>query len=559
MSLPGYGLNGASALEPVYLNQVRGRYDGGTSTSTGKYHALYVNDSWAIGTHVTLQAGVRWEQQRMTGSGAGSSGGRLLLNDNWSPSFGFIVDPKGDRKTKIYTHFQRYTYILPLDFAVRELGGEEDVLAAAWSPAYTVNGSGQRIVTLNSTGGVVPVFDGPHLLTGAAGGSPNGLPFIYNVLDTEPFSPGTKSEYTDEFVLGVDHQFRGGVSASAKFVDRRMKRVIEDMLGMSVEQYLAGAGSFQYLIGNPSATSHYYSTANEVVFGQGTTVTSAALPSACFDLNGNSGPYALNIQNTFGQVVGSACFPAINENPWTDASGNTLPNADFGGQPGVDLNIGKPNGYNNVARIYDAVEFEVNKSFSHNWQMVANYRVSTLHGNYEGAFRNDNNQGDPGISSLFDLLPGKLGLLGQQQGNGTLNTDRKHVVNVFASYVLDRGVLKGMTFGGSLNVQSGVPLTTLVAQEAYQNPGEVPLFNRGDLGFGPVTGTVGAHLEYPFRFGERYSLKVGLDLLNIADTRRSILVQQFADLSFGVPNVDFNKPLTFVSPFSARLSAMFEF
>ena len=116
-----------------------------------------------------------------------------------------------------------------------------------------------------------------------------------------------------------------------------------------------------------------------------------------------------------------------------------------------------------------------------------------------------------------------------------------------------------MTFGGSLTVESGVPLTTLVAQEAYQNPGEVPLFGRGDLGFGPVTGTVGAHVEYPFHFGERYNLKLGVDLFNIGNTKRNILVQQWDDLSFGVPNVDFGKPLTFISPFAARVSAMFEF
>ena len=42
-----------------------------------------------------------------------------------------------------------------------------------------------------------------------------------------------------------------------------------------------------------------------------------------------------------------------------------------------------------------------------------------------------------------------------------------------------------MVLGGGLTMQSGVPLTTLAAQQAYQNPGEVPIFGRGDLGRAP--------------------------------------------------------------------------
>ena len=57
-------------------------------------------------------------------------------------------------------------------------------------------------------------------------------------------------------------------------------------------------------------------------------------------------------------------------------------------------------------RNYQAVEIEVNKGFSNGWLMRANYRVARLRGNYEGAFRNDNGQTDPSISSLFDFTTG---------------------------------------------------------------------------------------------------------------------------------------------------------
>ncbi len=65
----------------------------------------------------------------------------------------------------------------------------------------------------------------------------------------------------------------------------------------------------------------------------------------------------------------------------------------FGGEAGSD---GKPDGYPDPERNYQAIEIEVNKSFSHNWSLISNWRIIELIGNFEGAFRNDNGQNDPG-------------------------------------------------------------------------------------------------------------------------------------------------------------------
>jgi len=193
-----------------------------------------------------------------------------------------------------------------------------------------------------------------------------------------------------------------------------------------------------------------------------------------------------------------------------------------------------------------------------------------LKGNYEGAFRNDNTQADPGISSLFDFTEGSLGLLANQQSIGSLNSDRKHTFNAHATYVVPNGKLKGFVIGGGASVLSGNPLTTFYAQEPYVNGGEVPQFGRGDLGRANVTGSVDAHLEYPFKLTERLNLKVAFDLFNIVDSTRTNTINQGADLSYGNGNVDFKKPVTnggvvspasfisqgFVDPFSSRLSVL---
>ena len=152
-------------------------------------------------------------------------------------------------------------------------------------------------------------------------------------------------------------------------------------------------------------------------------------------------------------------------------------------------------------------------------------------------------------------------MIGQQQGIGPLNTNRKQVVNVYTTYVLGSGKLKNMVFGGGVKIQSGVPLTTLAAQQAYQNPGEVPIFGRGDLGNAPVTGSVDAHIEYPWKINDRFTMKFGFDAFNIADGRRQTLVNQNVDQGFGVPNADFQKPSFNTSrlPFQARGSLRLEF
>jgi hypothetical protein len=247
----------------------------------------------------------------------------------------------------------------------------------------------------------------------------------------------------------------------------------------------------------------------------------------------------------------------------------TDPNALFGGEATPD---GNPDGYLNPKREYQAIEIEINKAFSHNWSLISNWRISRLRGNFEGAFRNDNGQNDPGISSLFDFTPGALNMLGGQLAVGPLNADRLHVVNIYPTYIFDKSWLKGLVVTPGVKISSGVPLTTLYAQEAYGNNGEVPVNGRGDLGRSPVIGTVDIHVDYPWRISETKSFHFSIDMLNIANTKRPFLVNQFRDLDFGVVNADFGKPgagqasgvqqylvAGFEPPFSARFHVSFNF
>ncbi len=634
-NVPGVG------FEQVVLAQSRGRFDGGVTTSSGKYHAGYINDAWQMGKYVTLNVGVRWEQQRLIGNIS-----EHTFNNMWSPRVGISVDPTGNRKQKIYANFGRYAYILPLDAALRSLSNEDDLRGLYFAPASTacpagaVDSTGATLpstatcTTTNALGTVDFVGDQAHFINtpNGGGGITKNANFLSSGANNEPFATGSRMEYTDEFLVGYDREFKGGIVASVRYIDRRLKRVIEDQSGSSVEQNNAGFPLF-YAIGNPNAKQDIYVNPNEILFDQGVNFNQptfastgqtppagvdpntglpltpgnkqfyldAGFPAACFDSTGNGTPFfALNQFSGFAAVTpgaptnGSACFPAVNTGTWTNPALVTAKNpqgvlpdcaslaqsklpltdpnacAAFGSEFYAD---GKPDTYKDPKREYEAVEFEVRKAFSHGWALSVNYRVAQLKGNYEGAFRNDNTQADPGISSLFDFTEGQLGLLANQQSIGPLNSDRKHTFNAHATYVVPNGRLKGFVIGGGASVLSGNPLTTFYAQEPYVNGGEVPQFGRGDLGRAPVTGSVDAHLEYPFKLTERLNLKVAFDVFNIVDSTRQNTLNQNADVTFGNPNVDFRKPATnggaaspagfvtqgFVDPFSSRLSVLLTF
>lgn len=584
MSVPGY-----STDQQVVLVADRGQYSGFDTANTGKYHAAYVNDEWEMSKYATLSLGLRWEQQRMT-SGSGIT---QLFNDQWDPRIGFSVDPKGDRKSKIYVNFARYAWVMPLDAALREMNAQDEVENIYFAP-QTANCKGgtcttqstptsvnpNDVVTLNQFGTVT--FDPKNVLNNATGGVAVNPTFAI-VNPTNLFAPRTRMEYNDEFVVGAEHEFRGSITASVRYIDRRMKRLIEDTNGgISLEENLAGiAGG--YLIGNLDKNTDISVNPNPFVFSQGAFFNpTSPLPAQCLDSNGNPSPYVVyNVQNSMQAAagsgyLGSVCYPSVNLNPWTNSSGKVLTGSNnngtaalFGGEQMPD---GTPDGFLSAVRNYQAIEIEINKQFSHNWSLISNWRIARLIGNYEGAYRNDNAQNDPGISSLWDYTPGVLGTLAYQYTPGPLNADRLHVVNIFPTYIFDKGWVKGLVVTPGVQIQSGIPLTTLTAQEAYQDAGEVPQYGRGDLGRSPVTGTVDVHLDYPWRISETKSLHFAIDMLNIADTRRNLLVNENWDLSFGLKNVDFNKPGTsygnaggtqlvqgFVQPFNARFHVAFNF
>jgi hypothetical protein len=574
MTVPGF-----ATQQPVALELVRGEFNVASDgfkhfSTTGRVHSAYVNDSWTLNKYVTVNAGLRWQQERAIGESA-----NYTFTDNWSPALGVTVDPFGDRKNKFWFSFGRYNYNLPLDLAERDLTNETDLFSLALVPDFHVDGTGNRIANINLFGTVTPIVDSAHTLNQAAG-SP--FPLVFGSLSSmEAIHHGTRLTYEDEYVMGYEHEFSHGIILTARYMHRSLRRIVEDTGGIAPEAANAGVAQ-QFSITNPHKSSDIFtnpqefdftSTAPTVVGGVNTFPDARVIPSSCKKsgspaagpIPASDVPFFNFPTNSFGAPISdsagnnAACFAASDLGVNGATAGSVVPD-------------GIPDGFADPIHKYWSVVFEVNKSFSHNWQLRANYTISKVFGNFEGAFRNDNGQSDPGISSLFDFTTGNFNQLGGQFTPGVLNQDRQQVANGYFSYVFDHGMLKNLTLGTGVTVATGTPITELAAHPVYLNSGEIPIGGRGAEGRTPTTGSVNFHTDYLWSMTERFKLRFGADLFNVANTKRIEYLNQNIDLTFGTPNSDFLKPstigaTTFVNslpsgiqaPFNARLFARLEF
>jgi hypothetical protein len=526
---------------PVYLRQERGEFGSANSFNTrSNYNAGYVQDTYRINKYVTAILGLRTEQERIIGRNLAYS-----FTDQWAPRLGVTVDPFGRGKTKIYYNYGRYFEYLPLDAAERSLSTENDFTLGRFAPDFTVV-NGVRRAIINQYGTVTPVIDAAHFLNRAAGGTGSGVN-ISTQSNLEAILPGTKLGFKDEQVIGFEQQLPKNFVLSVRYIDRNLKRIIEDGAVLSPEAALAGIGQ-SYFIGNINARTDAGINLQPFTYPIGGTP-----PAGCAtDASGNVLYDAGGINDIFGNPIGNVCFGPRG----IDANGNS-----------INIPDGQPDGFVNPVQKYRAFEIELNKRFSDGFQILSNFRFAKLRGNYEGHLRNDNGQTDPGISSLFDFTAGDFNLLGDQFAVGPLNTDRRFVSNIYGSYAFsDKNRagflsprLSGLNLGIGIHMESGIPYSELLAHPVYGNAGEIPVGGRGKLGRSPFYTRLDLHADYPIRFSERVSLKFIGDFFNVTNSRPIFIINQFRESTAGQLNPDFGNPGAYRPPFNMRLGLRLEF
>ncbi len=543
----------------AYMQEIRGTYKGLSVEARQRYHVGWANDSYQMNRFVNIDAGIRWEEQWYDGMLF-----NYLFNDNWSPRLGFNILPFGNQKTKVFFNFARYQSVLPLDAAIRQLGNEQDDTSFYFAPQTDASGN----IQFDSTGAAVPIEDAAHTLNGTVKGTdPEGNATKFGAPSFasstgEGILPGTKMEYENEFVLGVQREIVPGSVLSLRYTDRRLGRIVEDIGSQSPEDAITGISlNYNGGIANVNAATDIAVNEDTVTYtpAQWATANPAySTPGAVPDAAHYTAPAAGCTYGNDFAVANGDFFRKYDGSAYN--SGCLLnPAAADGSFSATKLGDGKPDGFANPSRVYQEFVAEFNRNMKNNWQARMNYRYAKLWGNYEGFFRNDNGQSDPGISSLFDFTNGALGLLGDQTKPGFLNTDRRNVLNLSVSYKLAEGKLKNLTMGTNVRGATGNPLSAFASHPVYLNTGEVPIGGRGTKGTLHTTGQVDMHLDYPRTIKEKYTMKFAFDMFNILNAQTESARNQNLDSGVGVPSPDYGLKAGFQGPFYARASMRFEF
>jgi len=465
------------------------------------YVNFFAQDTWRVGDRLTINPGIRYEQEKMSGTIIKD----WSLKNNWAPRIGAAYDMSGDGRTKLYGNYGIFYARIPLDLAARALSADDGFTRGDY---YDAN--------LTRT---IPTGVPTQTPAQAASGTSTTSHFILAGVGADSIDPAAKLSYTTELVLGIEREIMPKTTFGVRYVHRTMPRVLEDVANCPMAAYELAAtastacGNVDYILTNPSSA---------------TPINAAAI----------------------------AAVPAFGAVKFDDPVHN-----------------------------YDALEITLNRRGS-NWSAMSSYRYSRLRGNFEGFYRDDNGQSDPGISSLYDFptndptytsiggaqfgYPGDIRFLGD--ANGILPLDRPHQFKLNGNYV----VAKNLNLGANLNLVSGKPITPMAANPNYSSEGEIPVAARGTGiqtvdGFmtrSPFETQIDFQASYVVPMGANKRLTFLADIFNLFNNTQVTSYDQNTQLTYPNVNPDFGKPVNsllsgtppqFMAPRNIRLGVRFEF
>ncbi|HEY4055730.1 MAG TPA: TonB-dependent receptor [Kofleriaceae bacterium] len=336
------GATGMSGTRDVACDYIGGTIDSPGALVGGETvnWAAFLRDSWRPVPNVTVNLGMRYEEQRLRYantvigtedelSGAPRGKNAMTLTGNWAPRLGLIWDPTEEGRSKIYTSWGRYFESIPMDINDRSFGGE-----VSYTQTFNSRASNQPCGAANmSLGGA----DGMNCLDSTAAAQREVLNGGKGVL----VAPGIGAQYMDEILLGGEYMLGEDLKVGAVYQHRTLGRVIEDV---------STDGAQSYIIANPGEWSESQQRALETRIAKET------------DMDTKS-----RLQQQLALFKGIRTFD-------------------------------KP------TRDYDAIQLTIERRFIDHLSLRASYTYSRVFGNYPGSVSYDNGQIDPNISSQYDLI-----------------------------------------------------------------------------------------------------------------------------------------------------------
>jgi Carboxypeptidase regulatory-like domain/TonB-dependent Receptor Plug Domain len=239
--------------------------DGVTNTGLAKglAQAIYFQDGWNAGHGLTLNLGVRFDNEFVPPYRAGFRSVDFGWKDKIAPRIGGAYDLLHNGKVKVYASYGKFFDIMKLGLPRGSFGSDY------WHDCvYAMDNGDPNNITVAPTNGHGCPSSGPA--TGIAG---NVGRFIENVdfRNTKddprdpPLDPNIKPMLQHEYVGGVDWMISPNWSLETRYSRKRLDRTIEDM---SITDNLG------FYIGNPGSSFTDLLHRSTVIDGQ-------AIPALC--------------------------------------------------------------------------------------------------------------------------------------------------------------------------------------------------------------------------------------------------------------------------------------